>query len=139
IRDWPLPKHHERHHQYSSCLKMMKKAPHGFCGCVRVGDQLKGARRHQDGAISSRYRQRLHALLEKRGVKTKFLRFLSANRQHLWRVIDAINIDPSSKIVEQQTACSASDIQSRLAVLKNNVSTERSVRLMRSIPTPQVP
>src|SRR3989440_3285612 len=118
---------------------MMKKAPHGFCGCIGVCDQLKGARRYQDGAISSRYVQRLHALLKKHGVKTRFLRFLSAESQHLWRVIDAINIDPISKIVEQQTACSASDIQSRLAALKNNVSIEGSVRPVRSIPTEQVP
>src|SRR5947209_1944892 len=91
------------------------------------------------GAISSRYIQCLHTLVEKRGVKTKCLRFLPADRQHLWRVIDTINIDPISKIVEQQTACSASDIQSRLTALKNNVSIERSVRPVRGIPTEQVP
>src|SRR5436305_2003397 len=80
IRDWPLPKDHEGHHQCSPWLKMMKKAAHGLCGCVGVCDQLKGARGHYDGAISSRDRQRLHTLVEKRGVKTTFLRFLSADR-----------------------------------------------------------
>src|SRR5260370_20244085 len=118
---------------------MAQETPHGFSSIVGIGDELKGRRRHNDGVISSWEIKRLHVLLVKCGMQAKLLCFPMANLQHLWRGINAIDIDAISQVVQQQTARSTSNIHGRLAARSNNVSVEESVLPIRGIATQHVP
>src|SRR5438876_8334048 len=118
---------------------MVQETLHCFSGILRISDELKGRGRYNDGAIASWEIKRLHMLLVKRRMEAKLLRFLTTNLQHLGRHINSIDSDGIGQVVQQQTASSTSDIQSRLAASSNNVSVERSVLPIRGITTQQVP
>src|SRR6266498_3854471 len=127
-------------HERATWLQVITEAAQRARRGARVGYELQHARGAQDRSVAAGELKLLHPLLVKGGGGQALPLCLgAADRQHLARVIDAVNVYALCEVVQEKAASAAADVQHRLSVLADDVQEEKPVAPARSVITPHVP